>query len=93
MTWGYFSWKFPKGDQFGPELVDFANCVRGAKDPEPSLEEGLHDVHIIRALLRSQWTHRSVRLALHDPRATRTPQRVIVHPPVKKPTEVHARRP
>jgi predicted dehydrogenase len=85
--------QFNKGDQFAPELVDFANCVRRGKRPEPSLEEGLHDVHIIRALLRSQRTHRSVRLALHDPRATRAPQRVIVRPPVKKPTEVHARAP
>lgn len=85
--------QFPKGDQFGPELVEFATCVREGRVPEPSLEEGLHDVHIIRALLRSQRTHRSVRLALRDERASLPPQRVIVRPPVKKPTEIHARAP
>jgi len=42
--------KFAKSDQFGPELVYFAQCVRGDRTPEPSGKEGLIDVAIIEAI-------------------------------------------
>ena len=45
--------KFAKSDQFAPELVHFANCVRGRRPPEPSGIEGLIDVAIIEAIHRS----------------------------------------
>jgi glucose-fructose oxidoreductase len=45
--------KFAKSDQFAPELVHFAQCVRGDRDPEPSGKEGLIDVAIIEAIHRS----------------------------------------
>ena len=45
--------KFSKRDQFAPELVHFAKCVRGGKAPEPSGVEGLIDVAIIEAIHRS----------------------------------------
>jgi len=45
--------KFPKRDQFGPELVHFSDCVLRGKDPQPSGEEGLADVAIIEALHQS----------------------------------------
>jgi glucose-fructose oxidoreductase len=45
--------KFPKSDQFAPELVHFAKCVRARKSPEPSGLEGLIDVAIIEAIHRS----------------------------------------
>jgi len=45
--------KFPKRDQFAPELVHFAKCVRANKRPEPSGVEGLIDVAIIEAIHRS----------------------------------------
>jgi glucose-fructose oxidoreductase len=44
---------FPKRDQFAPELVHFAKCVRIRKTPEPSGIEGLIDVAIIEAIHRS----------------------------------------
>ena len=44
---------FAKSDQFAPELVHFAKCVRAGRDPEPSGKEGLIDVAIIEAIHRS----------------------------------------
>lgn len=45
--------KFPKSDQFAPELVYFSKCIRANKRPEPSGLEGLIDVAIIEAIHRS----------------------------------------
>jgi glucose-fructose oxidoreductase len=45
--------KFAKSDQFAPELVHFAKCIRANKRPEPSGVEGLIDVAIIEAIHRS----------------------------------------
>ena len=42
--------KFAKSDQFAPELVHFAKCVRANRRPEPSGMEGLIDVAIIEAI-------------------------------------------
>jgi glucose-fructose oxidoreductase len=51
--------KFAKSDQFAPELIHFAKCVRSGKKVEPSGKEGLIDVAIIEAIHRSldsgQW--------------------------------------
>jgi len=45
--------KFAKSDQFAPELIYFAQCVRTGKTPEPSGKEGLIDVAIIEAIHES----------------------------------------
>jgi len=45
--------KFAKSDQFAPELVHFAKCVRANRKPEPSGVEGLIDVAIIEAIHES----------------------------------------
>jgi len=45
--------KFAKSDQFAPELIYFAQCVRDGKTPEPSGKEGLIDVAIIEAIHES----------------------------------------
>lgn len=45
--------KFAKSDQFAPELIYFANCVRRGRTPEPSGKEGLIDVAIIEAIHES----------------------------------------
>src|SRR6187402_1745485 len=42
--------KFAKSDQFAPELIHFAKCVRANRRPEPSGLEGLIDVAIIDAI-------------------------------------------
>lgn len=45
--------KYPKRDQFAPELIYFSDCIQKKKKPEPSGEEGLADLKIIEALLLS----------------------------------------
>jgi predicted dehydrogenase len=45
--------KFAKSDQFAPELIYFADCVRRNRRPEPSGLEGLIDVAVIEAIHRS----------------------------------------
>jgi predicted dehydrogenase len=63
--------KFAKSDQFAPELVHFAQCVRGNRRPEPSGIEGLIDVAIIEAIHHSIGTGSWV--ALEVPRKRRRP--------------------
>jgi len=51
---------FKERDQFAPELVYFSDCILRNKDPKPSAQEGLADVRIIEALLKSAETGRPV---------------------------------
>lgn len=44
---------FKKRDQFAAELVYFSNCILSNQEPEPSGQEGLADVRIVRAILES----------------------------------------
>ena len=53
---------FGKSDQFAPELLYFSDCILQGRQPEPSGEEGLIDVRIIEAMLRSIKTGRWVAL-------------------------------
>ena len=63
---------FAKSDQFAPELVHFAQCVRNNRTPEPSGKEGLIDVMIIEAIHRSIASGRWE--SMHDtPRKRRRP--------------------
>lgn len=85
---------FPKRDQFGPELLYFADCILKNKDPEPSGEEGYIDVRIVNAIYKSA----KLRTAAHVPRYERTrrpePAQKIERPPVEPPEElVHAEMP
>jgi glucose-fructose oxidoreductase len=53
---------FAKRDQVAPELVYFSECVARGRQPEPSGAEGLADVRVLRALLRSTVSGRVERL-------------------------------
>ncbi len=48
-----FTKRYPKRDQFAPELIYFSDCIQRKKKVEPSGEEGLMDIKIIEALLLS----------------------------------------
>ncbi len=54
--------RFAKRDQFAPELLYFSDCILSGKEPEPSGREGLADVRVIRALIESARTGRTVAL-------------------------------
>jgi glucose-fructose oxidoreductase len=45
--------RYPKRDQFSPELLYFSDCIQKKKKVAPSGDEGLMDIKIIEALLLS----------------------------------------
>jgi predicted dehydrogenase len=53
---------YKKGDQFGPELVYFSDCVLKNRSPEPNALEGMADVKIVEAINESLRTHRPVKI-------------------------------
>jgi glucose-fructose oxidoreductase len=85
--------RFAKRDQFAPELLYFSDCVLKNQDPEPSADEGLADVRVIRALYQSAESGRPVELAPFEKRARQSLEQEIRRPPVDKPQTVHAQAP
>ena len=85
--------KFAKRDQFAPELVHFSDCILDDRDPEPSGEEGLADVRVIRALYQSARRNRPVRLAPRPRRRPPTKRQELTRPPVRRRPMVHATPP
>jgi glucose-fructose oxidoreductase len=84
---------FPKRDQVAPELLHFSHCILEGLDPEPSGREGLADVRIIRALLRSAEIGRPVALEPFDPGRRPGPELEQHLPPVAEPELVDAKPP
>jgi glucose-fructose oxidoreductase len=85
--------RFAKRDQFAPELLYFSDCVLHNRDPEPSAEEGLADVRIIRALYRSAQTGQPVELGPFQKDERPSLEQEIRRPPIDKPEVVHAQAP
>lgn len=85
--------RFPKRDQFGPELVYFSDCILQDKQPEPDGKEGLADVRVINALLESQSTGQPVRIAPVEIDQRPSPEQEIHKPPVERPDMVKAASP
>jgi predicted dehydrogenase len=84
---------FPKRDQFAAEIVYFSQCILEGKEPEPSGHEGLADVRVIEALLRSAREGRPIKLepiAKHE-RPSR--EQEIHRPTVSEPQLLHAEAP
>jgi predicted dehydrogenase len=84
---------FPNRDQFGPQLEYFSECVLEDRAPEPSGTEGLNDVRIVRALLRSAHEGRAIDLSLTEPGERPGPRQEIGKPEVAKPDAVKAESP
>ena len=85
--------RFPKRDQFAPELVYFSECIETGEDPEPSGQEGLGDVRIIRALYDSADRGRPVALEPFDKHKRPTLAQEIRKPAVAKPELVNVEAP
>ena len=85
--------RFPKRDQFAPELIAFSECVLTGASPEPSGWEGLADVRIIRALYRSADTGQPVTLEPFDKADRPSLDQEIRRPAVKKPELVNTEAP
>jgi glucose-fructose oxidoreductase len=84
---------FAKRDQFAALLLQFSNCILQDTVPEPTGDEGLHDVRIIQALYRSAKEGRPVSLGESDRKRRPTFRQAIRRPPVKKPGLIHAKSP
>jgi glucose-fructose oxidoreductase len=85
--------RFAKRDQFAPELLYFSDCIVQNRDPEPSAQEGLADVRVIRALYRSAETGQPVALAPYAKDERPGLEQEIRRPPIDKPQVVHAEAP
>jgi len=85
--------RFAKRDQFAPELLYFSDCLLTNRDPEPSAEEGLADVRVIRALYQSIASGEAVELAPYQRRERPSLEQEIRRPPIEKPSVIHARAP
>ena len=85
--------RFAKRDQFAPELLYFSDCVLKNQDPEPSADEGLADVRIIRALYRSAQAGQPVELKPYEKRDRPSLEQEIRRPPIDKPQTVHTQAP
>jgi predicted dehydrogenase len=84
---------FSKRDQFAPQLLKFSESLLNDTIPEPSGDEGLHDVRIIDALYRSAQKDQPVSLKKLQRKRRPTLRQNLRRPPVKKPKLVHARSP
>ena len=85
---------FASHDQIAAELVYFSDCILQNKEPEPSGQEGLIDVQIIRALYHSIETGSFVKLDTPDRQQRPTAEQTIERPPVQEQPElVHAADP
>jgi glucose-fructose oxidoreductase len=85
--------RFAKRDQFAPELLYFSDCILTNRDPEPSGEEGLADVRVIRALYKSIESGAPVELAPYERRERPSLEQEIRRPPIEKPSVIHAQAP
>jgi predicted dehydrogenase len=84
---------FSKGDQFAPELVHFSRCILEGRDPEPSGRQGLADVRIIEAMIRSARTGETVPLRPVELSKRPNGGLAMRKPPVGKVRLVHATSP
>lgn len=82
--------RFAKRDQFAPELLHFSDCILRDREPEPSGVEGLIDIEIIEALLRSAQSGRVVELPAFPRERAPSPRQARRLPPVRKPKLVRA---
>jgi glucose-fructose oxidoreductase len=84
---------FPPRDQFAAEILYFSDCVIRGRAPEPSGEEGLADVRVLRALQKSAESGRPVRLSPFERDRRPDPGQEIRRPPSEAPELVGVRDP
>lgn len=85
--------RYPASDQFAPELLEFSRCILDGRDPEPDGWEGLADVRIIEAALRSAREHGPIRIEPVERRRRPAVGQARHRPPVAAPSPVHADSP
>jgi predicted dehydrogenase len=84
---------YAKRDQFAPELLYFSSCILQNMEPEPSGEEGLADIRVVRAIMESARTGRAISLAPYIRTARPGLGQAIHRPPIKEPRTIDAPSP
>lgn len=79
---------FEPHDQLAAEFIYFSDCILQNTEPEPSGEEGLVDVQIIRALYHSIETGSFVKLDLPTREQRPTAEQTIKRPPGQEQPEL-----
>ena len=77
--------KFKAADQFAPELIAFSKAILEGTDVEPDGEEGLRDVRVIVASLKSAREDRPLTLSWPPRKRRPEPSDRIYRPPVREP--------
>ena len=85
--------KFKPSDQFGPELVAFSRAVLDDGEIEPDGEEGLRDVRVIVAALKSAREKEPLTLSWPARHRRPEPRDRIYRPPVHEPRPVGVEAP
>ena len=85
--------RYPKRDQFSPELIYFSDCIQRRKKVGPSGEEGLMDIKIIEALLLSIDLGSPITLEEIHKRTRPGENQKISRPPFLQPKLINARGP
>lgn len=84
---------FPERDQFAPELVYFSRCILENIEPVPSGSEGLEDVRILQAMVRSAQSGARITLHRGDRHVRPDETLAMSKPPVGRVETVHAPSP
>ncbi|MEC4815519.1 MAG: Gfo/Idh/MocA family oxidoreductase [Scytonema sp. PMC 1069.18] len=84
---------YPTGSQFAAEIIYFSDCVLTDKNPEPSGEEGLADIRIIRAIYESAQTGQPVQLGEFKRHHRPSSEQIIQRPQASESDFVHAAGP
>ena len=84
---------FKKRDQVAAEVDYFARCVREDREPEPSAEEGLADIHVILAIEESMRTGRVVAVDAVEQHRRPDPDQEIRFPMHRRPELVDVESP
>ena len=84
---------FKARDQFAAELVYFSDCIQNDRNPEPSGDEGLADVRVMRAIEKSIEDGVPVKLEPFNRTRRPTMRQEIERPTHGKPKLVNAQEP
>jgi predicted dehydrogenase len=85
--------EFKPADQFAPELIAFSRAILRDENVEPDGEEGLRDVRVIVASLRSARENRPLTLSWPPRHRRPEPSDRMYRPPVREPRLIAAEAP
>ncbi len=82
-------YRVPKRDQFAPELIYFSRAVLLGEEPEPSGEEGLADIRVVRAIRRAVEEKRCIDLPPFERSKRPSLAQEIHRRPVRRQKTIH----